>query len=366
MVKETKLYDLLGVSPSANEQELKKGYRKAALKYHPDKPTGDTEKFKEISEAFEILNDPQKREIYDQYGLEAARSGGPSFGPGGPGGAGGAGGFPGGAGGFSGGHAFSNEDAFNIFSQFFGGSSPFGGADDSGFSFSSYPSGGGAGMGGMHGGWEVCMVVMGGMPGGMGGMHGGMGGMPGGFRSASSSPTYPEEETVQVNLPVSLEDLFVGKKKSFKIGRKGPHGASEKTQIDIQLKPGWKAGTKITYKNQGDYNPQTGRRKTLQFVIQEKSHPNFKRDGDDLIYTLPLSFKESLLGFSKTIQTIDGRTLPLSRVQPVQPSQTSTYPGQGMPTPKNPSQRGNLIVKYKVDYPISLNDAQKRAIDENF
>ena len=175
-----------------------------------------------------------------------------------------------------------------------------------------------------------------------------------------------QEETVQVNLPVSLEDLFVGKKKSFKIGRKGPHGASEKTQIDIQLKPGWKAGTKITYKNQGDYNPQTGRRKTLQFVIQEKSHPNFKRDGDDLIYTLPLSFKESLLGFSKTIQTIDGRTLPLSRVQPVQPSQTSTYPGQGMPTPKNPSQRGNLIVKYKVDYPISLNDAQKRAIDENF
>ena len=85
MVKETKLYDMLGVSPTANEQELKKGYRKAALKYHPDKPTGDTEKFKEISEAFEILNDPQKREIYDQYGIEAARSGGPSFGAGGAG-----------------------------------------------------------------------------------------------------------------------------------------------------------------------------------------------------------------------------------------------------------------------------------------
>lgn len=354
---------MLGVSPTANEQELKKGYRKAALKYHPDKPTGDTEKFKEISEAFEILNDPQKREIYDQYGIEAARSGGPSFGAGGAGGPGGAGGFPGGAGGFSGGHAFSNEDAFNIFSQFFGGSSSFGGADDGGFSFSGYPSGGGASMGGMPGGMGGMPGGMGGMPGGMGG---GMGGMPGGFRSASNSPSYPEEETVQVNLPVSLEDLFVGKKKSFKIGRKGPHGTSEKTQIDIQLKPGWKAGTKITYKNQGDFNPQTNRRKTLQFVIQEKSHPNFKRDGDDLIYTLPLSFKESLLGFSKTIQTIDGRTLPLSRVQPVQPSQTSTYPGQGMPTPKNPSQRGNLIVKYKVDYPISLNDAQKRAIDENF
>ena len=138
MVKETKLYDLLGVSPTANEQELKKGYRKAALKYHPDKPTGDTEKFKEISEAFEILNDPNTREVYDQYGLEAARSGGPSFG------GAGAGGFPGGAGGFSG-HQFSNDDAFNMFSQFFGGSA---GGDP-------FSGGGFHGMGGMPGGMPV-------------------------------------------------------------------------------------------------------------------------------------------------------------------------------------------------------------------
>ena len=112
MVKETKLYDLLGISPNATEQEIKKGYRKAALKYHPDKPTGDTEKFKQISEAFEILSDKNKREIYDQFGLEAARSGGPRFG--------GAEGFPGGGPGAGGFHTFSNEDAFNIFSQFFG------------------------------------------------------------------------------------------------------------------------------------------------------------------------------------------------------------------------------------------------------
>ncbi|KAL3229613.1 Protein SIS1 [Nakaseomyces bracarensis] len=361
MVKETKLYDLLGVSPSANDQEIKKGYRKAALKYHPDKPTGDTEKFKEISEAFEILSDAQKREVYDQYGLEAARNGGPAF-SGFPG-SGGAG--PGGAG-FSGGHTFSNDDAFNIFSQFFGGSSPFGASDD-GFSYSSFGGMPGGGMGGgMHGG-------MGGMPGGMpggmgggmhGGMGGGMGGMPGGFRGGSASPA--EEEVVEVNVPVSLEDLFTGKKKTFNIGRKGRDGSPEKNQINIQLKPGWKAGTKLTFKNEGDYNPMTGRRKTLRLILQEKRHPLFTRDGDDLIYSLPLTFKESLLGFNKSIQTIDGRTLPISRVQPVQPTQELTYPGQGMPLQKTPSQRGNLIIRYKIDYPISLTDKQKIAINDNF
>ncbi|SCU97913.1 LAFA_0G14180g1_1 [Lachancea sp. 'fantastica'] len=359
MVKDTKLYDLLGVQPSANETELKKGYRKAALKYHPDKPTGDAEKFKEISEAFEILNDAQKREVYDTYGLEAARNGGPAFG--GAGAAGGAGGHPGA--GFGGAHAFSNEDAFNIFSQFFGGGggggaspfgSAFGGAEDS---FGGFSSGGGF-PGGGHGGFSS-----GGFPGGTSFRSGS--GMPGGFQSGASSPP-PEEKTVQVNLPVNLEDLFHGKKKSFKITRKGPGGTSEKQQVDIQLKPGWKAGTKITYKNEGDYNPQTGRRQTLQFIIQEKPNERYSRDGNDLIYSLPLSFKESLLGFNKTIQTIDGRTLPISRVQPVQPADVSKYPGQGMPIAKTPSQRGDLIVKYKIDYPVSLSAAQRSVIMENF
>lgn len=352
MVKETKLYDLLGVSPSANEQEIKKGYRKAALKYHPDKPTGDTEKFKEISEAFEILSDAQKREVYDQYGLEAARNGGPAFG--------GGSGFPGGGFSSGGAHAFSNDDAFNIFSQFFGGSSPFGAADDGGFSYSSFGGMPGGMGGGMHGG------MGGGMPGGMhGGMHGGMGGgMPGGFRTGSASPA--EEEIVDVNVPVSLEDLFTGKSKTFKIGRKNRDGSSEKKDFSIQLKPGWKAGTKLTFKNEGDYNPMSGRRKTMRLVLTEKKHPLFTRDGDDLIYTMPLTFKESLLGFNKTIQTIDGRTLPISRVQPVQPSQELTYPGQGMPLKNSPSQRGNLIIKYKIDYPIALTDKQKIAINDNF
>ncbi|AET37531.1 type II HSP40 co-chaperone SIS1 Ecym_1292 [Eremothecium cymbalariae DBVPG len=347
MVKETKLYDLLGVSPNCNDAELKKGYRKAALKYHPDKPTGDTEKFKEISEAFEILNDPNKREVYDKYGLEAARGNGPA-GFGGQAGAGG--GFSGFGGG---GHAFSQEDAFNIFSQFFGnsagGASPFGfssGGDEFGFG------------GGFPGGASFHSTST--------GMPGGFSGMPGASGMHSHSHAQQEEKVVQVNLPVSLEDLYAGKRKSFKITRKGPSGIPEKKQIDIQLRPGWKAGTKITYKNEGDYNPSTGGRQTLQFIIQEKMHDFLKRDGNDLTYTLPLSFKESLLGFSKTVHTIDGRQIFISKTQPVQPSEESRYPGQGMPLSKNPSERGDLIVKYKIDYPITLSEQQKLAIAGNF
>ncbi|KAM9887660.1 hypothetical protein OXX79_013464, partial [Metschnikowia pulcherrima] len=96
MVKETKLYDLLGVSPSAGETEIKKAYRKAALKYHPDKPTGDTEKFKEISEAFDILSNEDKRQVYDDYGIEAARGNAPAGGNPFAGAGGGGGGAPGG------------------------------------------------------------------------------------------------------------------------------------------------------------------------------------------------------------------------------------------------------------------------------
>lgn len=100
MVKDTKLYDILEVSPNASENELKKSYRKLALKYHPDKNPDAGEKFKEISHAYDVLSDSQKRDIYDQFGEEGLSGGG-----------------GGGAG----------MDANDIFSQFFGGGGMFGG-----------------------------------------------------------------------------------------------------------------------------------------------------------------------------------------------------------------------------------------------
>lgn len=334
MVKETKLYDLLGVSPSASENDIKKAYRKSALKYHPDKPTGDTEKFKEISEAFDILSNGDKRQVYDDYGLEAARGNAPAGGNPFAGAGGGAGGPQFNFGG-AGGHGFSQADAFNIFSQMGGFD-----MDDGGFSF------GGFGGGNSH----------------FGGMHGGM---PGGFGGGRSA-RMPEPDTVTMLLPVTLEDLYVGATKKMKLNRKGADGSKESKILEVKLKPGWKAGTKINFANEGDYQPECQAHQNVKFVIEEKPHPLFKRDGNDVVAVIPLSFKEALLGFDKEITTLAGRKINISRSTPVQPSSSNRYPHQGMPISKEPGKFGDLVVTYKIDFPVHLSAAQKDAINNAF
>lgn len=338
MVKDTKLYDLLGVLPSASEQELKKAYRKAALKFHPDKPSGNEDKFKEISEAFDILSNPDKKQIYDDYGLEAARGNAPAGGAENPfAGAG----HPGGGGTtFSfggGGHPFSSADAFNIFSQMGGF-----GMDDS------------FGFGGHSGGF-------GGSP--FGGSS--FGGMPGGF-GGGAKQRRPEPDTVQLPLPVTLEDLYSGGVKKMKISRKSADGSKDTKILEIRIKPGWKAGTKINFTNEGDYQPECQARQTIKFVLEEKPHAQFKRDGNDLICTVKLSFKESLLGFDKEITTLSGKKINISRSLPVQPSSTNRYPGLGMPVSKDPRAHGDLIVNFKIDFPTNLTQEQRQAIQNAF
>ena len=250
MVKDKKLYDLLGVSTDGSDADIKKAYRKQALKYHPDKPTGDTEKFKEISEAFDILTNPEKRKLYDTYGLEAARRGGLTPEDMGAGAGAGAAAGPGPGGGYAGGFAngfppggtgasfggtpftfatsggpqggtktfrfsssgngftpFSTGDAFNIF-QSFRDSGGFDEEDDL-LSF----LGSGRGRKRTSGG----TTPVGGESGGGGGFGPNIfgAGAPGGTRSPS-----PEKSSVTIKLPVSLEDLATGATKKMKIKRK--------------------------------------------------------------------------------------------------------------------------------------------------
>ncbi|KAF2026074.1 DnaJ-domain-containing protein [Setomelanomma holmii] len=356
MVKETKLYDSLGASSTATQDEIKKAYRKQALKWHPDKNKDNpqaSEKFKEVSQAYEILSDPEKRKIYDQYGLEfILRGGAPApdqdAGPGsnpfeGAGGGypfTGAGGMPGGTrsfhfssgGGGPNGFHFSNAD--DIFSQFMRNS---GGGDDDFF------GSGGFGMGGMPGK--------------------GRGGRFSGGRRAPE----PEVTVVEKPLAVSLEELYGGTTKKMKIKRKtyDSDTGRQSTQdriLEVPIKKGLKAGSKIKFSDVGDQ--VEGGTQDLHFIVSEKAHPLFTREGDDIKHIIELDLKEALTGWRRTVQTIDSKQLSVGSGGPTGPTWTERYPNLGMPKSKKPNERGDFIVGVKIKFPTSLTSHQKEQLKQ--
>lgn len=183
MVNNTRYYSLLNVPKDADDDQIKKAYRKMALKWHPDRNADNVEqaskKFKEIAEAYEVLSDANKRQVYDQYGEEGLKNGGgqaPGAGFAGFSGGGGQGGF----------HPSNAEDIFKQFFSAFGdeSGSPFGGAS---FKMGGMPGmQSGFGMGGGIPGMQSGFGMGGGMPGGFG-MGGGMPGMQSGGRQAQQA-----------------------------------------------------------------------------------------------------------------------------------------------------------------------------------
>lgn len=380
-------YKLLGISRDAGEDEIKKAYKKMALKWHPDRNGGSEEaskKFKEISEAFEVLSDKNKRTIYDQVGEEGLKGGGPAPGAGFPGFAGGSGfssssGFPGGStftftsgpGGASTG-GFAPTDPHKMFERFF---SQFGGN-----------LGGMSGSGGMGGmGSSPNFGGMGGSPifgsmggsSGFGGRSGGGGsyfGMPGGMpserqssrhqSSTSTSASAPSETTRPLKL--SLEELYMGTTKHLKVSRRLLGGSTEDKVLEIQVIPGWKSGTKIRFPRAGNEQPN-GEAQDLVFVVEEKPHEVFTREGDDLICRLRIPLVDALTGVDgkKTIVALDGRKLQIPLPGGVvKPNQETRIPNEGMPIRKQGStkKKGDLIVRWDVVFPDRLTPTQKEGL----
>ncbi|KAG6037182.1 hypothetical protein E4U41_005271 [Claviceps citrina] len=376
MAKETQLYDTLGVKPDASQDEIKKGYRKAALKWHPDKNKDNanaSEKFKECSQAYEILSDPEKRKVYDQYGLEFLLRGGGRAPP--PDGAG-AGGFPGG--GMPGGFAGFDFGSGGVPG---GGTRTFhfstGGGPGGGFSFNNpedifsefmrQQSGGG-----MHGGDDDFANIFSSFGGG-GGPTGGSGGSsrpgrtrvwPSGHGEPKQREHMSEATTVERPLPLALEELFNGATKKMKIKRKTYDEAGKRVQTDqileVPIKPGLKKGSKIKFTGVGDQ--VEGGRQDLHFIVEEKEHPLFKREDNDLVHTVVLDLKEALTGWRRTVTTIEGKQINLDKSGPTQPGSEDRYPGLGMPVSNKPGQRGDFVIKYKVNFPSSLTAAQKQQL----
>jgi DnaJ-class molecular chaperone len=343
-------YKVLGVDKNASLEEIKKAYRKLALKWHPDRNIKNKEaaenKFKEIGEAYSVLSDEKKRRIYDQLGEEGLRGQA-------------SGGFTSENAGGSGGTHFTFMNAEDIFRQFFGNENPF----------ASFGMGSGRNGTRMHFSKGFSQMNDGGMS---------------GFTFTNSNDSRMDQdmdtemgnmqphkaEAVKTPLYCSLEELCTGTTKKMRISRKRlkPDGYSTYDDVkilEINIKPGWKAGTTITFPNEGDERPGVTPGDII-FVVTEKPHSRFKRSGNDLIYKHNITLKQALTGFIMEIQTLDNRKLRI----PINKIASSDYvhkiSNEGMPISKNKYSKGDLLVEFNVQFPSYLNENQKKFVNECF
>lgn len=334
-------YKILGVSNKASDDEIKKAYRKLALKYHPDKnkQKGAEEKFKELAEAYEVLSDKKKRDIYDQVGEEGLKSGagaGPGFN--GTGGSGGPG--------FT---FYGHVDPMETFSKFFQsdgiftqmsfGGSPFGDFED------------------MCNGGQTTFKTN---------------GFPGGASFFSpqqqhqSSKKLRQDPPIERDLPISLEEILTGCTKKMKITRRvtqaNGHSFKEDKILAINVKPGWKSGTKITFNQEGDQSPNSLAADVI-FIIRDKPHPQFRRDGSDIKYTAKISLRDALTCNSQVrVPTLDGEPVTLAIREIIKPNTTKRLSGRGLPHPKEPHKRGDLIVHFDIQFPSRLTESTSQLL----
>lgn len=337
-------YKILGISKGSTDDEIKKAYRKMAVKWHPDKnksPEAE-EKFKDIAMAYEVLKDKKKRDIYDQVG-EAGLNG--------QGGGGGSG---------PGGHQFhsANIDPHEIFNMFFGNNDFGFSGNDAGFSnFNSTSNGFNSFPGFTHTGFAGSSF-----------------GEPGGFSSSNSNSfqTQPKQskgqvEKLEVDLNLTLEELYVGVTKRRKISRmrRQANGSYIKKDniLTIDVKKGWKEGTKITFNGEGDEREGYSAGDVI-FVLKEKKHSQYKREGNDLVFSCEVSLYEAITGGQLCIPLLNNVNYTYNYPSLSSSSQRMKISGLGMPISKNPNQKGDLYVKFEVLLPTHLSADQKELLND--
>ena len=351
-------YSTLGVERNATEEEIKKAYRRLALKYHPDRNKDDPkaeDKFKEASEAYEVLSDAQKRSTYDQYGEDGLK-----------------GAFSGNGGGFAWQdftHATDFEDIFgNIFSDFFGGTRRGNrqqAAEQRGgdlrvtlklsleeimsgvtktikirkFKLCPECKGSGARPGTTP---QTCPTC-----GGTGEIHTQSRSFFGSFISVQTCPTCRGEgKIVKDPCPKCM----------------GPGRVRETETISVNVPPGVSTGNYIPLRGQGDLGPHGGPMGDIIVHIEELEHDIFERHDDDVIFELPISIIQASLGDNIEIPTLNGRAK--LKISPgTQSGKVFRMRGKGIPHLQRNSS-GDQLVRVWVWTPTSLN-TQERSILEN-
>ena len=304
-------YKILGVAKTASGDEIKKAYRKLAVKYHPDKNPGDKaaeEKFKEISEANEVLSDPEKRKLYDQLGANWKQYKDAGYDPS-----------------ANGGKARYSQagPGEQYYYEFEGDPTEFFGNGGSGFSdfFESFFGGGSRKGRGFSG---------------SGGFSGFGADIPGNDLAGEIS--------------ISLQEAYTGTERIVDLG-------SEK--IKLKIKPGAYTGLKLRAKGKGEKG-RGGKAGDLFITVNVSPHPVYERKGDDLYMEAPVDLFTALLGGKQEINTLSGKvniTIP----EGTQNGKQLRLKGKGMPV-YGKQAHGDLYVKLQVKLPEKLTDEQKELI----
>jgi len=337
-------YSILGVPRDASSRQIKKAYRELSLKYHPDKNPEHGEKFVEISNAYEVLNDDEKRRIYDQYGEEGLKDGGR-------------------------GGTFKNP--FDIFSQF-----GFGGQQQQQRGSPEQKKGPNV---------EIPLEV------GLQDLYLGKTLKVGhkkqvlcpkcrgtGAKKADDVMTCPDCNGSGVKLVVQqLGPGFVTQTQTTcdKCGGKGkivkstcPFCGGKKTSIDtdsitVDIEKGMADGHPIVFEQEGDEAPETTPGDVI-FKIKTLPHKRFVRKGNDLHTSINITLLEALVGFTKKLKHLDGHDVEIKKNDITKPGEVIMIDEEGMPHHEYPSQFGNLFIEFNIKMPTSLTEEQKTAIKE--
>jgi len=310
VVKFRDYYEILGVTRSASEQEVKTAYRKLARKFHPDANKGDKsaeEKFKEIAEAYEVLKDPDKRKRYDMLGEN-----------------------------YKSGSEFRPPPDFGGFNFDFGNLGGMSGGAAGGSSFSDFFD-----------------VLFGQQMAGQGAAAGGFGGprARGGFSGAGRhrAPAHHEAE-----IDLSLEEMAKGTTRTLQIS---PPNGPAKT-VDVKIPAGVHPGSKVRVagKNAGSDGAD------IYLIVKAKPHPNFTLDGSNLLSELSITPAEAVLGTEASVQTLDGEKnvkVPAGS----QSGRTLRLRGLGLPGFKGAT-AGDQLVKLKISIPAKPTPEQLKLYEE--
>ena len=355
-------YEVLEVSKSASVDEIKKAYRKLAIKYHPDRNPGDAEaetKFKEAAEAYDVLHDPQKRQQYDQFGFDAPSGG---FGGGSP---------------FGGAGGFSMDDIFSMFGDVFGGH----GGGFGGF-------GGGGQQAPKYRGSDLRLKVRLSLQEVATGVtkkfkvrkdvtcehcHGT------GAEGGSGTETCPNchGSGVEIRTQQSMFGMIQTQTACHVCGGEGTIIKNKCTHcqgegvvkgeevVEINIPAGVAEGMVVNVPGKGNAGKHNGVTGNIQVYIEEEPNETFVRDGQNVIYNLLLDFPTAVLGGQVEIPTIDGSNVKIKIEPGTQPGKTLRLRGKGLPAVQGYGTGiGDLVVHISIYVPKELTKSEKKAIEE--